>query len=111
MVAPRCAPSTFKTASGFSCDSASEIGGVGVIISRFGADRLPLIVDAIASLRVRSCIIDGEAVACDGNGLASPTFCSTGLADRVVDQFPLDARNGPVAVEKIDVHPTILNGC
>src|ERR1700730_4771773 len=33
--------------------------------------RFPLIVDAIARLRSRSCIIDGEAVACDDNGVAS----------------------------------------
>jgi ATP-dependent DNA ligase len=43
------------------------------LYSRPGNDltrRFPLIVDAIARLRSRSCIIDGEAVACDGNGLA-----------------------------------------
>jgi bifunctional non-homologous end joining protein LigD len=33
--------------------------------------RFPLIVEALARLRSRSCIIDGEAVACDENGLAS----------------------------------------
>jgi bifunctional non-homologous end joining protein LigD len=33
--------------------------------------RFPLIVDAFARLRSRSCIIDGEAVACDSNGVAS----------------------------------------
>jgi bifunctional non-homologous end joining protein LigD len=31
----------------------------------------PLIVDALARPRSRSCIIDGEAVACDDNGIAS----------------------------------------
>ena len=31
--------------------------------------RFPLI--ALAGLRARSCIIDGEAVACDDNGVAS----------------------------------------
>jgi ATP-dependent DNA ligase len=30
--------------------------------------RFPLIVEALAWLRSRSCIIDGEVVACDGNG-------------------------------------------
>jgi bifunctional non-homologous end joining protein LigD len=34
-------------------------------------DRFPLIVEALARLHSRSCIIDGEAVACDDNGLAA----------------------------------------
>ena len=33
--------------------------------------RFPLIVETLARLRSRSCIIDGEAVACDDNGMAS----------------------------------------
>src|SRR5262249_16047414 len=33
--------------------------------------RFPLIVDALSRLRSRSCIIDGEAVASDDNGVAS----------------------------------------
>ena len=33
--------------------------------------RFPLIVDALSRLRSRSCIIDGEAVACGDNGVAS----------------------------------------
>jgi ATP-dependent DNA ligase len=44
------------------------------LYSRPGNDlthRFPLIVDALARLRSRSCIIDGEAVACDDNGIAS----------------------------------------
>jgi ATP-dependent DNA ligase len=49
--------------------------GAGVrLYSRPGNDftrRFPLIVEAIARLRSRSCIIDGEAVACDDNGVAS----------------------------------------
>src|SRR5262249_17358142 len=36
--------------------------------------RLPLIVAALRRLRSRSCIIDGEAVACDDNGVASFDF-------------------------------------
>src|SRR5262249_61929670 len=35
------------------------------------ARRFPLIVDALSRLRSRSCIIDGEAAACDDNGVAS----------------------------------------
>jgi hypothetical protein len=34
-------------------------------------DRFPLIVEALAGLRSRSCIIDREAVACDDRGIAS----------------------------------------
>src|SRR5437879_5873144 len=36
-----------------------------------GVHRFPLIVETLARLRSRSCIIDGEAVACDDNGVAS----------------------------------------
>jgi bifunctional non-homologous end joining protein LigD len=44
------------------------------LYSRPGNDltrRFPLIVDAIARLRSRSCIIGGEAVACGDNGVAT----------------------------------------
>jgi bifunctional non-homologous end joining protein LigD len=34
-------------------------------------DRYPLIAAAAGALKVKSCLIDGEAVACDENGLAS----------------------------------------
>src|SRR5262245_31528416 len=33
--------------------------------------RFPLIVEILARLRSRSCVIDGEAVGCDDNGVAS----------------------------------------
>jgi bifunctional non-homologous end joining protein LigD len=48
--------------------------GAGVrLLTRNGHDRsprYPLIVQAVDALRVRSCLIDGEAAACDDRGLA-----------------------------------------
>jgi bifunctional non-homologous end joining protein LigD len=44
------------------------------LYSRNGNDltrRFPLIIETLARLRSRSCIIDGEAVACDDNGVSS----------------------------------------
>jgi ATP-dependent DNA ligase len=44
------------------------------LYSRPGNDftrRFPLIVETLARRRSRSCIIDGEAVACDDNGVTS----------------------------------------
>jgi len=43
------------------------------LLTRNGYDwapRYPLIVEAVNKLKVRSCLIDGEAVACDEKGLA-----------------------------------------
>src|SRR5262245_30126377 len=53
---------------------ARKTGGRVRLYSRPGNDltrRFPLIVETLARLRSRSCIIDGEAVACDDNGVAS----------------------------------------
>jgi len=53
---------------------ARKTGAQVRLYSRPGNDltrRFPLIVEALARLRSRSCIIDGEAVACDDNGVAS----------------------------------------
>jgi bifunctional non-homologous end joining protein LigD len=53
---------------------ARKTGARVRLYSRPGNDltrRFPLIVETLARLRSRSCIIDGEAVACDDNGVAS----------------------------------------
>ena len=53
---------------------AHKTGAQVRLYSRRGNDlthRFPLIVETLARLRSRSCIIDGEAVACDDNGIAS----------------------------------------
>ncbi len=45
------------------------------LLTRNGLDwsaRFPLIVQAVNHLRVKSCLIDGEAVCCDDGGL--PVF-------------------------------------
>ena len=51
---------------------ARKKGAQVKLYSRPGNDltyRFPLIVETLARLRSRSCIIDGEAVACDDNGV------------------------------------------
>src|SRR6516165_9550806 len=53
---------------------ARKTGAKVRLYSRPGNDlthRFPLIVDALSRLRTRSCVIDGEAGACDDNGVAS----------------------------------------
>jgi bifunctional non-homologous end joining protein LigD len=57
------------------------------LYSRQGNDlteRFPLIVEAIVGLRARSCIIDGEAVACDDDGIASFDRIRYGQYDQTV---------------------------
>jgi ATP dependent DNA ligase domain len=56
--------------SGLARKNAAQVK----LYSRPGNDltyRFPLIVETLARLRSRSCIIDGEAVACDDNGVTS----------------------------------------
>src|SRR6476619_4256995 len=63
----------FNKHDGFRVVVARMATGVR-LYSRPGNDmtrRFPLIAEALTGLRSRSCIIDGEAVACDDNGLAS----------------------------------------
>jgi bifunctional non-homologous end joining protein LigD len=50
----------------------------------------PLIVEALARVRSRSCIIDGEAVACDGNGVASFDLIRHHRANHVVFLYAFD---------------------
>src|SRR5262245_30595824 len=63
------------------------------LYSRPGNDltrRFPLIVDALSRLRSRSCIIDGEAVACDDNGVASFDLVRHHRANDRVFQYAFD---------------------
>jgi ATP-dependent DNA ligase len=46
------------------------------LITRHGNDftaRFPVIASAVAALPARSCVVDGEAIVCDENGLPSLT--------------------------------------
>jgi bifunctional non-homologous end joining protein LigD len=75
---------------------------VGVrVLTRRGNDwtkRYPLIAAAVDLLRVRSCLIDGEAVACDGDGMPSFDRLRYRRADGAVfllafDLLELDGRD------------------
>jgi ATP-dependent DNA ligase len=70
-------------------------------------DRFPLIVEALARLRPRSCILDGEAVACGEDGIASFDRIRDRQYDAGVflafDQIELDGdnlRRDPLAIRK-----------
>ena len=57
---------------GFRILARKDSAGVR-LITRNGNDftaRFPLIISAVAALPARSCVIDGEAIVCDENGLA-----------------------------------------
>jgi bifunctional non-homologous end joining protein LigD len=56
---------------GYRLMARRDAVGIG-LFTRGGYDwahRYPLIVQAVSLLQVRSCLIDGEVVACDGDGL------------------------------------------
>ena len=62
------------------------------------SSRFPLIVQAVGALKVRSCLIDGEAIAYDNDGLASFELLRGRRHDRVValcafDLLELDGRD------------------
>jgi bifunctional non-homologous end joining protein LigD len=52
--------------------------------------RFTLIVESLARLRSRSCIIDGEAVCCDDNGMASFDRIRYGRHDERVFLYAFD---------------------
>src|SRR4051812_14630282 len=91
---------------------ARKIGKQVRLYSRPGNDltwRFPIIVEALAGLRSRSCIIDGEAVACGDDGIASFDRIRYRRNDPDVfmwafDLIELDAddlRHVPLSVRKI----------
>src|SRR6516165_5248342 len=81
------------------------------LITRAGNDfssRFPFIAMAVGKLPVRSCLIDGEAIVCDANGLAVfDLICRHGaLASAVLCAFDLleldgrDLRREPIETRK-----------
>ena len=95
--------------------------GAGVrLITRHGNDftsRFPFIAMAISKLPVRSCLIDGEAVVCDENGLAVFELIRRygALASAVHVAFDLleldgkDLRRQPIEIRK-DLLAKLLKG-
>src|SRR6516225_1607688 len=66
---------------------------IGSLLTRNGHDwapRYPLIVEAVNRLKARSCLIDGEAMACDEKGLAVFERLRYRRDDRSVFLFALD---------------------
>jgi bifunctional non-homologous end joining protein LigD len=99
---------------------ARKMGKRVRLYSRPGNDltyRFPLIVEALARLRSRSCIIDGEAVSCGADGIA----CFDRVryrrhdADVFMWAFDLielngdDIRRDPLAVRKVTLERMLAN--
>jgi bifunctional non-homologous end joining protein LigD len=97
-------------------------GPAGVrLLTRNGTDftgRYPLIVETLAALAVRSCIIDGEAVACDGAGLSIFEKLRWRLQDGHVFMWAFDLlelngqdlRREPIEVRKATL-ASVLRSC
>jgi ATP-dependent DNA ligase len=74
-------------------------------------NRFPLIAAAIAALPIRSCVIDGEAIACDENGLSVFELLRYQRRDQVVTlcAFDLLSINGDdLRSEPIEERKSIL---
>jgi len=91
------------------------------LLTRNGHDwspRYPLILEAINRLKVRSCLIDGEAVACDENGLAVFERLRRKREGRHVFLYAFDLlelngtdlRREPLVVRKATL-ASLLRGC
>ena len=112
---------------GFRIVAHRDADGVR-LVTRNGydfADRFPLIVEAIAALPARSCVIDGEAIAVDDNGLSvfnliryrrqdhAVTLCAFDLlelAGEDLRQTPIEVRKateGPLRAAPIREWPSI----
>jgi bifunctional non-homologous end joining protein LigD len=91
------------------------------LLTRNGHDwapRYPLIVEAVNALKVRSCLIDGEAVVCDDDGLAVFERLRQERQGRHVFLYAFDLlelngedlRREPIEVRKATL-ASVLRGC
>jgi ATP-dependent DNA ligase len=81
------------------CILAAREGNAVMLHSREGYDfagRFPPAATAVAALPVRSCLIDGEAIVCDANGLGSVRLAPAALERRRRDplcpRVPIEER-------------------
>jgi bifunctional non-homologous end joining protein LigD len=109
---------------GFRILARKDATGVR-LITRAGNDfssRFPFIATAVAELPVRSCLIDGEAIVCDENGLAvfdlirnhrtgaSAEYCAFDLLEldgRDLRHQPIESRKNLLADLLGDLRPKI----
>jgi bifunctional non-homologous end joining protein LigD len=109
---------------GFRIMARRDPSGVR-LITRNGSDftdHFPLIAIALKSLPVRSCMIDGEAIVCDENGLAvfelirghdsktSAVLCAFDLLEldgRDLRRRPIEERKGLLAKLLHDSNPSL----
>ena len=77
---------------GYRLIARKESGRI-TLYSRDGTnltERFPLIVEALANLRLRSCMIDGEAVACGDDAIPSFDHLQSGRFDESVFLYAFD---------------------
>ena len=80
----------YRTSNGFQI-TARKDGARVRLYSRPGNDltyRFPIIVEALARLRARSCIVDGEAVCCGDDGVPSFDRIPTAATMRASSSMP-----------------------
>jgi bifunctional non-homologous end joining protein LigD len=91
------------------------------LYSRLGNDltpRFPVIVEALALLRSRSCIIDGEAVACGDDGIANFELIRRWDTDEsvflwafdLIELNGIDLRRDPLATRKAKLADLLGHG-
>jgi bifunctional non-homologous end joining protein LigD len=97
---------------------SQSASGYSLATATIGLRGYPLIVEAVSALKVRSCLIDGEAVCCDGNGVAEFERLRRKRAGRHVFLYAFDLlelngrdlRPEPIEVRKAAL-ASLLRGC